>query len=693
MVRIVLIFTTILLAVAVTGSGQAAERPPNIVFLLADDLGYGELGSYGQKWIKTPNIDRLAAEGMRFSDFYSGNAVCAPSRCCLLTGKHPGRAYIRDNGDPKDLQYLRSKFGWEFPGQNPIPDAEVTIAEMLKQKGYATAAIGKWGLGHFGTSGDPNRQGFDLFYGFNCQRHAHNHYPKFLWRNNQKELLPGNDRTLEGDTFSQDRFTDVALEFIDEHRNEPFFLYMPFAIPHLSIQVTEESLAQYKGKIPEEDYQHRGYLKHPHPRAGYAAMISHLDRDIGKIMDRLTKYGLDENTLVIFTSDNGPTYDRLGGSDSEFFNSADGLRGLKGSLYEGGIRVPMIARWSGKIQPNTSSDRLGAFWDFMPTFAQIVGVDPPPESTGVSLMPTLLGDDDATGPDYLYWEFPAYGGQQAIRQGKWKAIRQNMRRKGNPQPLKVELYDLEQDRGEQRDVAAENPELVEKLTALMVSAREPSPKFPFPVLDGPDRQSVNPGINANFIDQDADVNQWLGRFEVESREIFSSRAEVLKAVGLKAGQVVADIGAGTGFFAKMFSSAVGDDGHVFAVDISPVFLKHLRQRVKADELKNVSVIPCREDSVTLSPDSVDVAFICDTYHHFEFPQATMTSLYNAMRPGGQLIVIDFERIPGKSRDWTLSHVRAGKNEFRQEIEQIGFRFVGEQPIAGFEENYFLRFQR
>lgn len=693
MLRILSICTTILLAVAVTGTVQSAERLPNIVFLLADDLGYGELGSYGQKWIKTPNIDRLAAEGMRFSDFYSGNAVCAPSRCCLLTGKHPGRAYIRDNGDPKDLQYLQSKFGWEFPGQNPIPDAEITIAEMLKQKGYATAAIGKWGLGHFGTSGDPNRQGFDLFYGFNCQRHAHNHYPKFLWRNNQKELLPGNDRTLEGSTYSQDRFTDVALEFIDEHRHEPFFLYMPFAIPHLSIQVTEESLAQYKGKIPEAEYQHRAYLKHPHPRAGYAAMISHLDRDIGKIMDRLAHYGLDENTLVVFTSDNGPTYDRLGGSDSEFFHSTAGLRGFKGSLYEGGIRVPMIARWSGKIKPNTSSDRPGAFWDFMPTFAEMVGVETPSDTTGLSLMAAFLGEEDAKEPDYLYWEFPAYGGQQAIRQGKWKAVRQDMRRKGNPNPLKVELYDLEQDRGEQYDVSAEHPELVQKLTTMMATARVPSPSFPFPELDNLVRESVNPGINANFIDQEADVDEWIGRFEVESREIYNSRDEVLEAVGLKPGQIVADIGAGTGFFAKMFSSAVGDNGHVFAVDISPIFLKHLRQRVTADGLKNVSVIPCREDSVALSPDSIDVAFICDTYHHFEFPQATMTSLYNAMRPGGQLIVIDFERIPGESREWTLSHVRAGKNEFRQEIEQSGFRFVGEQPVAGFEENYFLRFQR
>lgn len=675
---------------AIAGSVLAEVRPPNVVLLVADDLGYAELGCYGQKWIKTPNIDRLAAEGMRFTDFYSGNAVCAPSRCCLMTGKHPGRAYIRDNGDPKDLQHLKAKFGWEFPGQNPIPDSEVTIAEVLKQKGYATAAIGKWGLGHFGTSGDPNRQGFDLFYGFNCQRHAHNHYPKFLWRNDRKEILPGNDRTLYGETYSQDRFTDVALEFIDENRDRPFLLYLPFAIPHLSIQVTEESLQEYKGKIPEAEYTHRGYLPHPTPRAGYAAMISHLDRDIGKIMERLDKLGLDENTLVIFTSDNGPTYDRLGGSDSDFFASAAGFRGLKGSLYEGGIRVPMIARWPGKIAGNSVSGRLGAFWDFMPTIAEVADATPP-EHTGKSLLPDLLGKP-AGDPDYLYWEFPAYGGQQALRQGKWKAIRQNLRRAKPGEPLKTELYDLVADPGETTDLAGEQPEVLSRLTGLMASARVPGTRFRFAALDRDAvPNSVKPGINANFLDSDLKIDEWLGRFEVESREIYSAREAVVDAIGLQPGQVVADIGAGTGIFTRAFSGKVGDDGHVLAVDISPVFLKHLNERIKQDGLKNVSVIRGRADSTTLSPASVDVAFICDTYHHFEFPAQTMASIRSALRPGGQLILIDFERIPGASREWTLGHVRAGKKVFRQEIEAAGFRFEGEQNIGGFEENYFLRF--
>jgi len=468
-----------------------SDRLPNIVFFLADDLGYGELGCFGQKWIKTPHIDKLAKEGMRFTDFYSGNAVCAPSRCCLLTGKHPGRAYIRNNGDPTHLQHMAEAQGWEFPGQNPLPDAEKTIGEVLKEKGYATAAIGKWGLGHFGTTGDPNRQGFDLFYGFNCQRHAHNHYPRFLWRNKTKETLPGNDRTLNGETFSQDKFTEVAIDFIDQNKDSPFFLYLPFAIPHLSIQVPQDSLSEYEGIIPEAEYEHKGYLKHPSARAGYAAMISHLDRDIGKIMSKLAACGLDENTLVVFTSDNGPTFDRLGGADSDFFESSGGLRGRKGSLYEGGIRVPMIARWPGKIMPSTLSSRIGAFWDFMPTFAELTAASVPGDCTGTSLLPEMLGKPSAPA-EFLYWEFPAYGHQQAIRHGKWKAIRQNLR----PAPRQaagqgerkvekraVELYYLEADRAERNNVAAEHPEIVEQLSKLMASARVPSSVFPFPALD------------------------------------------------------------------------------------------------------------------------------------------------------------------------------------------------------------------
>ncbi|MFN3158239.1 MAG: arylsulfatase [Rubinisphaera brasiliensis] len=459
-----------------------ASPPPNVVLIMADDLGYQELGCYGQKWIRTPFVDQLAAEGIKLTQFYSGNAVCAPSRCCLMTGKHPGHAWVRNNGDPKLPEELREKYQWEFAGQFPLPESEVTVAELLKQKGYATAAIGKWGLGHFGTTGAPDRQGIDLFYGFNSQRHAHNHYPRFLWRNDQKEIQPGNDRTLNGETYSQDRFTEVALEFIDQNKDQPFFLYLPFAIPHLSIQVPESTLAEYTDEIPEEEYKHRGYLKHPKPRAGYAAMITHMDRDIGKIMARLNEYGLTDNTLIIFTSDNGPTYDRLGGSDSDFFESAGKMRGLKGSLYEGGIRVPCVARWPGQIPAGNTSDLISALWDLFPTIAEAAGVEPHEEIDGISLLPEFTGKtEEQPRHDYLYWEFPAYGGQQAVRMGRWKGIRQGLSRK-NPD-LSIELYDLETDISESNNVAEEHPETVAKIREIMQQAHTPSEAFPFPAID------------------------------------------------------------------------------------------------------------------------------------------------------------------------------------------------------------------
>jgi len=459
-----------------TTASAKETRPPNIVLIVADDLGYGELGCYGQKLIKTPNIDQLATEGMRFTQFYSGSPVCAPSRCTLMTGKHTGHAVTRNNGSPKHLVHLRKEFGWEFPGQNPLPPEEVTLAEVLKSQGYATAAIGKWGLGHFGTTGEPNKQGIDLFYGFNDQRHAHNHYPRFLWRNRVKETLPGNDRTLHGETYSQDKFTEVALQFVRDNSEQPFLLYLPFAIPHLAIQVPEDSLAEYVGKLPEEEgnYRQGSYEKHPTPRAGYAAMISHMDRDIGKIMQLVTELGLDENTIFIFSSDNGPTFDRLGGSDSDFFNSSGPLRGRKGSVYEGGIRVPLVVRWPNKIKAGSQSDHQAAFWDFLPTFSEIVGAKTPSEIDGVSFAPTLLGEGDQAEHDYLYWEFPAYGVQQAIRVGDWKGVRQEMG-KGN---MKVQLYNLANDIGEQNDVAVKFPERVAEMEKLLDEAHVPNQRFP-----------------------------------------------------------------------------------------------------------------------------------------------------------------------------------------------------------------------
>ena len=463
---------------AAAGGTQTAARP-NIVFIIADDLGYNELGCYGQKWIRTPNIDRLASEGMRFTQHYTGQAVCAPARCVLMTGKHTGHAYIRDNGNPADWKEHRQQHGWEFPGQHPIPESEVTVAELLQEQGYATAAIGKWGLGHSGNSGDPNAQGFDLFYGYHCQVHAHNHYPKFLWRNDEKEPLAGNDRTLHGATYAQDRFIDVALEFIRDNATKPFFLYLPFAVPHLSIQAPPESVAEYTDVIPEEDYKHRGYLQHPTPRAGYAAMITHMDRGIGSILDLLDELELTQKTLVIFVSDNGPTYDRLGGSDSEFFESAGPFRGFKGSLYEGGIRVPMVARWPNKIAPGSNSDHISAFWDWLPTLCDVAGAEIPEQVDGVSFLPTLTGSGEQEQHEYLYWEFPSYGHQQAVRWGSWKGVRQQMS-KGN---LALELYNLSKDMGEQKNVAVDHPEVVAKIEQIMQQARVPSALFPLQGVD------------------------------------------------------------------------------------------------------------------------------------------------------------------------------------------------------------------
>ena len=453
-----------------------AEKKPNIVYIIADDLGYSELGCYGQEIIRTPHIDKLAKEGMKFTHHYSGNAVCAPARCVLMTGKHGGHAYIRDNGDPKD----GSTKQFPFPGQNPIPDSEITIAELMKSQGYATGAMGKWGLGHVGTSGDPIKQGFDLFFGFICQRHAHNHYPKYLWRNGEMIPQKGNTRELYGETHSQDEFIREALGFIKENKEKPFFLYLPVAIPHLSIQTTDKWLDEYKDEIKEEKYVHKGYLPHPHPRAAYAGMVTQMDDGVGQIMALLKELNLDDNTLVIFTSDNGPTYDRLGGSDSDFFKSAGPFRGLKGDLLEGGIRVPLVARWPGKIKPGMESDLPSAFYDILPTFCDVAGAKVPQVADGISFLPTLLGKDDAQKKhDYLYWEFRSYSGQQAVRFGDHKAIRRNLA-KGT---IKTEIYNVVTDPGESKDLAAEKPELLKQAEQYFKDGHTPSKMFPLQSID------------------------------------------------------------------------------------------------------------------------------------------------------------------------------------------------------------------
>lgn len=470
---------------SLTATAREVTDRPNIIYIVADDLGYNELGCYGQKIIQTPHIDSIAAEGMRFTQHYSGQAVCAPSRDSLMTGMHMGHAYIRDNSNPKGRNIDQAK--GVFPGQIPILDESITIAEVLKARGYATAAYGKWGLGYEGSTGDPLKQGFDDFGGFLCQIHAHNHYPRFLWKSGKKLPMPGNDRSLNGEHYSQDYFTQWGLEFIEANQDKPFFLYLPFAVPHLSIQATDESLAQYKDIIPEEDYTHRGYLEHPYPRAGYAAMISHMDRDVGKIMTLVKDLGLDENTIILFSSDNGPTYNRLGGSDSEFFESAGIFNGYKGSLYEGGIRVPLVARWPGHVKANSESDHLSAFWDILPTLSELAGATTPEGIDGLSFASTLLGKDDQSQHDYLYWEFTSYGGQQALRMGKWKGVRQKMldKKKGELKAnnFNTELYDLDNDPGETTNLADQHPEVLAKIEALMSEAHTPSAEYPFPGID------------------------------------------------------------------------------------------------------------------------------------------------------------------------------------------------------------------
>ncbi|HKB06302.1 MAG TPA: arylsulfatase [Gemmataceae bacterium] len=463
--------TILLLAgvVFAAGTASAADRP-NIVFILADDLGFGDLGCYGQKHIRTPNIDKLAAEGMRFTQAYAGNAVCAPSRCCLMTGKHPGHAHVRDNRQWKpDVQWS---------GQIPLPEGTVTLPKLLKAKGYATGAMGKWGLGSPENSGDPAKQGIDHFFGYYCQAHAHNHYPRYVWRNGAQILVDGNDGSATGKQYTQDLFEAEALRIVREHKDGPFFLYLPFTVPHLALQVPDDSLAEYKGKFEETPYRGKQYQPHGTPRAAYAAMITRMDRSVGRLMDLLKELKLDENTLVIFSSDNG-AIGGFAGTDNQFFKSNGDLRGMKGSLYEGGIRTPLIARWPGRIKPGTMTDLPTAFWDVLPTLCEVAGAEVPTDIDGLSFLPTLLGKKGQKRHEHLYWEFPSYGGQQAVRAGKWKAVRQNLA-KG---PSGTELYDLGTDPAESRNLAASEPDVVKRLEAAMRAEHTPSALFPLQSVD------------------------------------------------------------------------------------------------------------------------------------------------------------------------------------------------------------------
>jgi len=473
------------------------SSPPNIILILADDLGYNELGCYGQTKIETPNIDSLARQGMRFTQHYSGSPVCAPSRCVLMTGKHTGHAHVRSNdewgerGEVWDFAKAVEDPGLE--GQRPIPADTITVGKLLQAAGYKTACIGKWGLGAPLTDGVPNKQGFDFFFGYNCQRQAHTYYPRHLWRNEEKvwldnELVVPNTTLDQGadpnDPNSYSKFElnqyapalmlEEALGFIERNRTQPFFLYFASPIPHNPLQAPKKWVEYYREKFgPEDPYLgEKRYFPHQFPHAAYAGMVSYLDEQVGQIVRKLQEHRLHENTLILFSSDNGPTYG--GGADSPFFESAKPFKcefGYgKGFVHEGGIRIPMIAKWPGNIQPGSESDHISAFWDLLPTLCEVAGATIPDGIDGISFLPTLTGTGAQKAHEFLYWEFPSYTGQQAVRMGDWKGLRKGIF-EGN---LEIELYNLKTDIQEQNNVAAEHPEIVDKIEGIMKREHVPS---------------------------------------------------------------------------------------------------------------------------------------------------------------------------------------------------------------------------
>lgn len=434
----------------------AADPPkkPNVIFILADDLGYGDLGCFGQTKIQTPVIDRLAKDGMTFTNFYAGSTVCAPSRCALMTGKHTGHAHVRGNA------------------LVPLRPTDVTVAEMFQKAGYATALIGKWGLGEEDSTGIPTKKGFDTFFGYLNQKHAHNYYPDFLHRGDSREPIPANKQragvpgVAETPTvYAPDLLREEALKFLTANKSKPFFLYFSTVVPHAN---NEKTRADGEGmEVPTD----APYAKEKWPQAekNKAATITRMDADIGTLLAKLKELKLDDDTLVIFTSDNGPH--REGGNDPAFFTSSGPFRGIKRSLTDGGIRVPMIARWPGVVKPGTTTAHLSAFWDFLPTVAAVLGEKPPLGTDGISFLPTLTGEKSQTPHEYLYWEFHEGGFSQAIRMDKWKAIK--------PAPdAAVQLYDTVADPMEKTNVAAANPEVVAKATVILKDARTDSKEFP-----------------------------------------------------------------------------------------------------------------------------------------------------------------------------------------------------------------------
>jgi arylsulfatase A-like enzyme len=454
------IFTCLLLIFMVGGGLfqlTAQDRSPNIVYILADDLGYGDLGSYGQTKIKTPHLDQMAEEGMRFNQHYAGNTVCAPSRVSLLTGMHPGNASINGNG------------------QGPIPDSDITIAELLKSVGYETAVIGKWGLGDPGSPGVPSNQGFDQFYGFLNHIRAHNYWPDYIWSNQSRVELPNEVVIVqEGyakgigsyahkkEVYVHDRFTEHALNFIGQERDTPFFLYLPYTIPHANNERQPNGM-----EVPsDEPYSDKDW---PQTEKNKAAMITRMDKDIGRLLNKLKSLGLDQNTVVFFTSDNGPHQE--GGVDPDFFDSNGPLRGKKRDLYEGGIRVPMIA-WAPELIPaGTVNSHISTFWDIFPTIAELAGASFDHKIDGISIVPTLIGEaENQEQHEYLYWEFDFWDGfRKAVRKGKWKAVQYNNDKNSN---AKIELYNLEEDPGEKTDISDDNPTILKMMQDIIIRESE-----------------------------------------------------------------------------------------------------------------------------------------------------------------------------------------------------------------------------
>ncbi len=449
-------------AAALTLAGcSRTESKPNIILIMADDLGYRHLGCYGQRKIRTPNLDRMAAEGLRFTDAYAGCTVCAPSRSALMTGLHTGHTPVRGND-----------------GGLPLPSGTFTMAKMLRDAGYATGIFGKWGLGEMGTEGIPTKHGFDEALGPLHQVHAQYYYPEFLWKNEQPLVLGGN-RSGGQKEYAPDVMHQGALDFMTRHQKRPFFLYVPSIIPHHEYQVPEDSLAEYRGKFKEEPFERadRGFAPQPNPVAAFAGMVTRLDRHVGEILERVRSLGLEGKTLVLFTSDNGAASPFRPLIDT--FQGSEGFRGFKTDLYEGGIRVPMIARWPGRIRSGAVTSHACASYDLLPTFAELAGAAQPARVDGLSIAPTLTGGSQAPH-EYLYWETNRRKKLvQALRLGDWKAVRHS------PEAA-VELYDLRADIAESRDVAAASPDVVARVERVFATCHVDPPVLQEPGWKNPD---------------------------------------------------------------------------------------------------------------------------------------------------------------------------------------------------------------